>query len=219
MSAESGISTFRDSDGLWENYRVEDVATHEAWLRNPSLVNRFYNDRRRQYSGVEPNEGHRLIASLEKRYRVTVVTQNVDDLHERAGSTHVIHLHGELMKACSSRDVDDERYHVLLTAEHPTIEEGQLAGDGSLLRPFIVFFGEAVPNLGIAAEACQQADMLVIIGTSLVVYPAAQLRHYAPQGIPVYIIDPKDVPVEHAPNIRHLKTGASQGMRQLTELL
>lgn len=219
MSAESGISTFRDNGGLWEQYNVEDVATPEGWVRNPQLVTDFYNTRRRQLLSVKPCLGHELVAKLEEKHKVVVVTQNVDDLHEKAGSTNVIHLHGELMKACSSRDVDDERYHVLLTAEHPTIEEGQLAGDGSLLRPFIVFFGEAVPNLGIAAEACQQADMLVIIGTSLVVYPAAQLRHYAPQGIPVYIIDPKDVPVEHAPNIRHLKTGASQGMRQLTELL
>ena len=219
MSAESGLSTFRDSDGLWEQHRVEDVATHEAWLTNPSLVNRFYNDRRRQLINVQPNEGHRLVAQLEQHYDVTIVTQNVDNLHEQAGSSHVIHLHGELMKACSSRDVDDERWHVQLTPEHYEVSEGEKAGDGSLLRPYIVFFGEAVPNISIAAEVCAQADILVIIGTSLVVYPAAQLVHYVKPGTQIYLIDPKDVTMAHVGNVHHIQKGASEGMKELTELL
>ncbi len=218
MSAESGISTFRDSDGLWEKYRVEEIATHDAWLKNPSLVNQFYNARRRQYLNAEPNQGHKLVAELEKKYHVTVVTQNVDDLHEKAGSTHVIHLHGELMKACSSRDVDDERYHVQLSPERLEIAEGEKAGDGSLLRPFIVFFQEAVPNISVAAKEMEDADIIVIIGTSMVVYPAAGLLYYARQGTPVYVIDPKDVAVSNAFNVKHIQKGASEGMKELTQL-
>lgn len=219
MSAESGISTFRDSNGMWEQHWVEDVATHEAWLSNPSLVNAFYNARRHQYIGALPNEGHRLIAQLEEKCEVKVITQNVDDLHEQAGSSHVIHLHGELMKACSSLDVDDERYHVQLSPDRLDIAEGEKAGDGSLLRPFIVFFGEAVPNISIAAQCCQEADILVIIGTSMVVYPAAGLLHYAKPGTPIYVIDPKDVPIGGRTNVHHIKKGASEGMRELLTLL
>lgn len=218
MSAESGLSTFRDSDGLWEQHRVEDVATHEAWLNNRNLVNRFYNERRRQLISAKPNEGHWLVAQLEQHYDVTVITQNVDNLHEQAGSTNVIHLHGELMKACSSRDVDDTRYHVQFTPEHYEVKEDEKAGDGSYLRPYIVFFGEAVPNIGRAADVCTQADILVIIGTSLVVYPAAQLVYYTQKGIPIYLIDPKDEPLAHAPNLHHIRKGASEGMKELTLL-
>ena len=147
MSAESGIKTFRDSDGLWENYPVEQVASHDGWLADPTLVTEFYNARRSELVKTAPNDGHRLVAALEKDYDVTVVTQNVDNLHEQAGSSHVIHLHGELMKVCSSRDTEDPRYWQTLTAADCRVEPGTKAGDGSLLRPYIVFFGEAVPNI------------------------------------------------------------------------
>ena len=167
MSVESGLKTFRDADGLWENYPVQQIATHEGWLADPTLVTKFYNMLRRKCVGAEPNEGHRLVAALEEKYNVTVVTQNVDNLHEAAGSSHVIHLHGELMKVCSSRDVDDERYHQLLTADNCEVEPGTLAGDGSLLRPFIVFFGEGVPMITAAAQEVMEADILIIIGTYL----------------------------------------------------
>ena len=218
MSVESGLRTFRGADGMWEDEPVERIATHEGWLREPDFVNAFYNKLRRKYAGVKPNKGHRLVASLQDHYEVTVVTQNVDDLHEQAGSRRVIHLHGELMKGCSSRDVDDPRYHRVLTPDHPDITPGEKAGDGSLMRPFIVFFGEAVPMIEAAAEAVSQADILIIIGTSLVVYPAAGLMHYAPKGCPVYLIDPADVGI-HGMNVTHIKKGASEGMRQLMTVL
>ena len=197
MSAESGLKTFRDADGLWEEYPVQ---------------------LRRKCWNVKPNEGHKLVASLEEKYDVTVVTQNVDNLHEQAGSSKVIHLHGELMKVCSSNDPDDPRYQQLLTPENCEIEPGTKAGDGSLLRPFIVFFGEAVPNITVAAEECQQADILIIIGTSLNVYPAAGLIHYVRPDVPIYIIDPQPI---HAGgrNITQIQKGASEGMRELSKLL
>ena len=217
MSVESGLSTFRDADGLWENYPVQRVATHEGWEADPEYVNAFYNMLRTKYTDVKPNKGHLLVAELEKHYDVTVVTQNVDNLHEVAGSTKVIHLHGELMKACSSRDVDNPRYHVQLGPDKLTIEPGELAGDGSLLRPFIVFFGENVPNLYDAAQVAQQADVFVIIGTSLNVYPAAGLVQYARPGIPVYLIDPN--PVAAKANVEHLQCGASEGVRRLIDCL
>ena len=218
MSVESGLRTFRGANGMWEDQPVERIATHEGWLNEPEFVNEFYNKMRRKYSDVQPNEGHRLVAQLQDKYDVTVVTQNVDDLHERAGSKKVIHLHGELMKGCSSRDADDERYHRVLTPEHPDIAPGEKAGDGSLMRPFIVFFGEAVPKIEEAAEAVSQADILIIIGTSLVVYPAAGLKNYAPKGCPIYLIDPADMGY-HAMNVTHIQKGASAGMRQLMEIL
>jgi NAD-dependent deacetylase len=154
---------------------------------------------------------------LEEKYDVTVVTQNVDNLHEMAGSSKVIHLHGELMKVCSSRDVDDPRYQIQLTPENCEVEPGTKAGDGSLLRPFIVFFGEAVPNISVAAEEVQEADILVIIGTSLVVYPAAGLLHYARPDVPVYLIDPN--PVNAGSRVKQIQKGASEGMKELSELL
>lgn len=218
MSGESGLSTFRDSDGLWEKYPVEQVASHEGWERDPVLVNNFYNERRKQLIGCKPNEGHRLVASLEKDYDVTVITQNVDNLHEQAGSSKIIHLHGELMKVCSSRDVDDERYIRELPAASCTVAPGEKAGDGSLLRPYIVFFGEGVPNISRAAEECQQADIFLIIGTSLAVYPAAGLVHYVRSGVPIYLVDPADVSA-HIDGITHIKKGASEGMREIVELL
>lgn len=218
MSAESGLSTFRDSDGLWEKYPVEQVASHEGWIRDPELVNEFYNERRKQLIGCTPNEGHRLVAQLEQNYDVTIVTQNVDDLHEKAGSTKVIHLHGELMKVCSSRDVDDPRYIKTLTNDNYRVEKGQLADDGSLLRPYIVFFGEGVPNISIAAEECQKADIFIIIGTSLVVYPAAGLVQYVRNDAPIYLIDPADV-TALGNHTTHIKAGATEGMKQLMKIL
>lgn len=219
MSVESGIDTFRGQGGLWENYPVEQVASHEGWVANPELVNRFYNERRRKLFSVEPNEGHRLIAQLEKDYDVAVVTQNVDNLHERAGSTTVVHLHGELTKVCSSRDQFDERYVEELSPDNCEVQPGALAKDGSLLRPFIVFFGEAVPMISIAAKAVSEADILVIIGTSLKVYPAAGLIDYTSPSTPIYIIDPEPVATTSSRRLTHIQTGASEGMRQLISLL
>ena len=219
MSAESGIRTFRDSGGLWEEYPVEQVASHEGWLKDPALVTEFYNKRRQELLGCEPNEGHRLVAELEKKYDVTVVTQNVDNLHERAGSTKVIHLHGELMKVCSANDPDDTRYHQTLTANNCRVEPGTKAGDGSLLRPFIVFFGEAVPMIESAIIMAEQADIFVIIGTSLNVYPAAGLVRYVKPGTPIYIIDPNNIDTRNCPNAKHIMKKASEGMRELGEML
>ena len=217
MSVESGLKTFRDADGLWEEYPVAQVATHEGWEADPTLVTNFYNMLRRKCWGVKPNEGHRLVAALEEHYDVTVVTQNVDNLHEQAGSTRVIHLHGELMKVCSSRDVDDPRYQITLTPDNCEVEPGTKAGDGSLLRPFIVFFGEAVPNITAAAEEVQEADILVVIGTSLNVYPAAGLLHYARPSVPIYLIDPN--PISAGARVQQIQKGASEGMKELVERL
>lgn len=217
MSAESGIKTFRDAGGLWEEYPVMQVASHEGWLQNPTLVTQFYNERRKQLLSATPNEGHRLVAELEKEYNVTVVTQNVDNLHERAGSTNVIHLHGELMKVCSSNDPDDKRYQRTLTAENYIVEPGTKAGDGSLLRPFIVFFGEGVPLISIAAQEASEADIFIIIGTSLNVYPAAGLVQYVRRGTPIYLIDPK--PALGRTDVHIIAKGASDGMKELTGML
>ena len=211
MSVESGLKTFRDADGLWEEYPVAKVATHEGWEADPTLVTNFYNMLRGKCLNVKPNEGHRLVA------RLAVVTQNVDNLHEAAGSTHVVHLHGELMKVCSSRDVDNPHYIQQLGPDNYIVEPGTKAGDGSLLRPYIVFFGEAVPNITIAAEEVQEADILIIIGTSLAVYPAAGLIHYARPGIPVYLIDPN--PVSAGSGVKQIMKGASEGMKELFETL
>ena len=222
MSVESGLSTFRDAGGLWDNYPVERVATHEGWEADPNYVNDFYNMLRVKYKDVQPCEGNCLLAEMERDYDVTVVTQNVDALHEAAGSTKVIHLHGEMMKMCSSRDVDNPRYHITLPHEGfgPTgleVPHGEKAADDSLLRPFIVFFGENVPNLYDAAQVAQQADVFVIIGTSLNVYPAAGLVQYARPDIPVYLIDPN--PVAAKANVEHLQCGASEGVRRLIDCL
>lgn len=217
MSVESGLKTFRDADGLWENYPVAQVATHEGWLENPTLVTNFYNMLRKKCLDAKPNEGHKLVAELEKKYDVTVVTQNVDNLHEAAGSSKVIHLHGELMKVCSSRDVDNPRYQQLLTADNCEVKPGTLAGDGSLLRPFIVFFGEGVPMISRAADEAEQADIFIIIGTSLNVYPAAGLVQYVRPGVPVYLIDPH--PINAGSNVQQIQAGASERMRQLSKLL
>ena len=214
MSAESGISTFRDSGGLWEQYPVKDVATPEGWRRNPALVLNFYNERRKQLLAAQPNEGHRGLAALERYFDVRIVTQNVDNLHERAGSTRVLHLHGELMKVRSTGpgeevfDVDPAHYETHL---------GDLCPRGYQLRPHIVWFGEAVPNFPLAVEWVSQADVLVIIGTSMQVYPAAGLIHYAPANAPVYLIDPHEVLDD--PHVRFIQKGASEGVKELTEIL
>ena len=219
MSAESGISTFRDNGGLWEQYNVEEVATPEGWARNPEMVTEFYNKRRRQLLDVKPCLGHELVAKLEEKHEVTVVTQNVDDLHERAGSTNVIHLHGELMKVTSSFKPNDPRYIKTLDAEHIEVKMGDLAGDGSQLRPFVVWFGEAVPQIEKAARVCSKADMLIIIGTSLNVYPAASLTRYVKSGTPIYLIDPNPVMWNSDEEMHHIMKGASEGMQELMEII
>ncbi len=219
ISAESGISTFRDSGGLWEQYRVEDVATPEGWYRNPALVTDFYNKRRIQLLHVKPNAAHLGCADLEKHFEVVVVTQNVDNLHERAGSTRVIHLHGELTKVCSSLDANNPNYIRELKPEEYEVKMGDLAGDGSQLRPFIVWFGESVPAIDVAINYVEKADVLVIIGTSLNVYPAAGLLHYAPANAEVYLIDPKPVDTHSTRNIHVIQKGASEGVAELETML
>lgn len=215
MSAESGISTFRDSDGLWEKFKVEDVATPEAFARMPEVVLNFYNQRRRQLLECKPNEGHYGLADLEKDFDITIITQNVDDLHERAGSTNVLHLHGELMKACPVNDVN-KTYDI--SPDHPDINWGDKDASGNQLRPFIVWFGEAVPMIEPAIKIVEQSDILVIIGTSLNVYPAAGLLNYVRREQPIYLIDPKEVNT-HKNDIHFIKAGASEGVKQLSELL
>ena len=217
MSAESGVSTFRDSGGLWEQYRVEQVATPEGWHKDPKLVTDFYNGLRRQLLTKEPCEGHRLLAELEKSCKVSIITQNVDDLHERAGSSDVLHLHGELFKVTSSLSPNDPRQIRMLKADEWEVKIGDKAPDGSQLRPFIVWFGEPVPNIEPAIELCGDADIFLVIGTSLNVYPAAGLLRYAPMGCPIYLIDPADV---HCPmSVTHIRKGASEGMKEFISLL
>lgn len=214
MSAESGIATFRDSGGLWDQYKVEDVATPEGFARNPQLVLDFYNRRRRETIDAKPNQGHLLLASLENQYKVNIITQNVDNLHEKAGSKHVLHLHGELMKVRSSRnpnliiDVDEQNLQTKV---------GDICSDGSQIRPHIVWFGEAVPLMSDAEEITRQADILVVIGTSLNVYPAAGLVNYVTADTPVYLIDPQDVSI-YRPNVTFIRKGASEGVTELIDL-
>ena len=221
VSAESGVSTFRDSDGLWENHRVEDVASIEGWYRNPSVVLDFYNERRAQLATVKPNAAHLAIAALEDEYKVTVVTQNVDNLHERAGSTKIIHLHGELTKVrpenCCN-DSDGYSEETVFDIGSDAIHLGDMAPNGAQLRPHIVWFGEAVPKIEKAIDAVEAADILLIVGTSLQVYPAAGLYRYAKVDIPIYIIDPKDVSVRDG-RITHIKDVATKGMEVFKNIL
>ena len=219
MSVESGFKTFRGADGLWENYPVQQVASHEGWEADPTLVTGFYNMLRKKLYGAQPNEGHRLVAALQKDYAVTVITQNVDNLHEKAGSRNVIHLHGELTKVCSSRDPYNPHFIKQLTASDSEVEPGTKAGAGSLLRPFIVFFGESVPMIEPAAEEVQRADIFVIIGTSLNVYPAAGLVQYAAPSVPVYLIDPEPVTAGVHRHVTHIQKGAGEGMKELMKIL
>ena len=188
MSAESGLKTFRDSDGLWENHNIYDVATPEAWGRDPELVLNFYNDRRKQVRVAEPNKAHLALAKLEQKYNVSIITQNIDDLHERAGSTHVIHLHGEVNKARSSVDSG-----LVYELDHWEMKMGDTCEKGSQLRPHIVWFGEAVPMIEKAISIVEMADVVMVIGTSLSVYPAAGLVNYAPHFAEKYYIDPKEL--------------------------
>lgn len=215
MSAESGIATFRDSGGLWENHKIEDVATPEGFRANPQLVLDFYNQRRRELLGAKPNEGHLLIAELEKDYEVSVITQNVDDLHERAGSTRVVHLHGELMKVRSTRNPYDIKE---LTADNIEINLGDTDSEGNQLRPHIVWFGESVPMIEKAVDIVRTADVLVVIGTSLNVYPAAGLIDLVLRGTPKFLIDPNAV-ASGRTGIVHIAKGASEGMKELIEML
>ncbi|MCK9155470.1 MAG: NAD-dependent deacylase [Paludibacteraceae bacterium] len=210
ISAESGISTFRDSDGLWEHYRVEDVATVEGFERNPKQVLDFYNQRRRETLACKPNYGHVGLAELEKYFEVDIITQNIDNLHERAGSTSVLHLHGELIKARSSKNED----LIVDLPEDKDIQLGDKAPDGSQLRPFIVWFGESVPNITQAISLVEDADVFLIVGTSLNVYPAASLVNYMRRGSPIYLIDPKPVIVPDNRNLTVFQMGASEGMKK-----
>lgn len=212
ISAESGIKTFRDSDGLWEGQDVMEVASPQGWNKNPELVLDFYNQRRRQLHEVLPNAAHKALVQLEEQYRVDIVTQNVDDLHERAGSSHVLHLHGELFKARSIRDTE------LIIDWKKDLNLGDLASDGTQLRPHIVWFGEEVPELQTAAELVSRADILMIVGTSMVVYPAAGLIHYAPADCPVYYIDPKPS-LQASGNLMVIAEKAGKGVPELVESL
>ncbi|MBP3565384.1 MAG: NAD-dependent deacylase [Alistipes sp.] len=215
VSADSGISTFRDSDGLWANYRIEDVCTPEALVRNRAQVIEFYNIRRRELFSVEPNAAHRAIAELEQYFDVEVVTQNVDNLHERAGSTRVTHLHGELMKLRSERNPE-----LIVPIEGWEQKMDARAEDGALLRPHIVFFGESVPMFDAATRIAAEADVMIVVGTSLAVYPAASLVRYARAGVPVYVVDPGNPDVAMIRNpLTHIKARAAEGMPALAEKL
>jgi NAD-dependent deacetylase len=219
MSAESGISVFRGGGGLWDKYPVEQVATPEGYAANPALVTKFYNERRKQLLEVEPNRGHQLLADMEKYFQVTVITQNVDNLHERAGSSDVIHLHGELTKVTSTWQPNNPKFIRELSSEEYEVKMGDLAADGSQLRPFIVWFGESVPMIEKAIGYCENADIFLIIGTSLNVYPAAGLLNYVPAHVPVYLIDPNDVPIASGRKVHVIQKGASDGMEELMHLL
>ena len=215
VSADSGIATFRDSDGLWANYRIEEVCTPEALARNRAKVVEFYNLRRRETLSKEPNAAHRAIAELEKYFDVEVVTQNVDNLHERAGSTRVTHLHGEVTKLRSTANPD-----LIYPIEGWEQKLDARAEDGSYLRPHIVFFGEAVPMFDRATRIVEKADILVVVGTSLAVYPAASLVHYARRGVPIYLVDPGQPDVAMIRNpLTHIRERAAIGMPQLLETL
>lgn len=213
MSAESGISTFRDAGGLWENYPVMDVCSADGFARNPALVHKFYSERRLQLIDARPNDGHRALVELEKRFEVMIITQNVDDLHERAGSSNVLHLHGELMKV---RAIDDDSKIYTLHPEN-CVTTPDTVIDGHHVRPHIVFFQEAVPNFEPATEIVRSADIFVIIGTSLVVYPAAALLHYVRKGVPVFYIDPN--PAQVPDGVTVIRATASEGIRQLAEII
>ncbi|MCD7972308.1 MAG: NAD-dependent deacylase [Candidatus Azobacteroides sp.] len=215
MSAESGIATFRDSGGLWEEYKVEDVATPEGWHKNPELVLEFYNQRRRQLLGAKPNNGHKLLAELEAYFDVEIITQNVDNLHERAGSTKILHLHGELMKVRSC-GAGEEIYDV--DPNKSDINVGDKCPNGFQLRPHIVWFGESVPAIEEAIRIVKTADILIIIGTSMQVYPAASLVHYAKRKVPVFLIDPNPAYMV-SDKLFVIAKGASEGMKQMKDIL
>lgn len=212
MSAESGLKTFRDMGGLWENYDIHEVATPEAWAKNKELVLKFYNQRRVQLGVVEPNAGHYGLVELEKYFEVQIITQNVDNLHERAGSKNVLHLHGELTKVRSTKDES-----LIYDIGYKEIYGGDNCELGSQLRPHIVWFGEAVPEMGNAANLVESADILVVIGTSLSVYPAAGLLDFVGAEVPIYLIDPNTI--SKNPNIHYIQSTAAAGVKILSNLL
>jgi NAD-dependent deacetylase len=214
ISAESGIRTFRDMGGLWEEYDVMEVASPQAWHNKPELVTRFYNDRRIQLGKVEPNLGHIALAEAQNEFDVHIITQNVDNLHERAGSTKVLHLHGELTKMRSTRYSD-----MIYEVGYKEMSLDDKCEKGFRLRPHIVWFGEEVPAISEAAEIVAQADIFAVVGTSLNVYPAAGLLDYAPNGIPIFLIDPNDVPVHSRFDVKYIKAPASTGVKEMFELL
>jgi NAD-dependent deacetylase len=214
MSSESGIRTFRDSGGLWEEYEVTDVATYEAWMRNRELVLRFYNERRRQLAACKPNAGHTGLVALEKHFDVQIITQNIDDLHERAGSKRILHLHGELTKARSTIDAS-----LIYDIGYKDINNGDKCEKGSQLRPHIVWFGEEVPMMDRAAKQAAEADIFVVIGSSLNVYPAAGLISFAPPKASLWLIDPKDVDVPVYGKVEVIKEKAGRGVEILIEKL
>lgn len=214
MSSESGIRTFRDSGGLWEEYDVMDVATYDAWIRDRDLVLRFYNERRRQLESCQPNGGHIGLANLEKYFDVQIITQNIDNLHERAGSTKVLHLHGELTKARSTADPS-----LIYDIGYTDIKNGDKCEKGSQLRPHIVWFGEEVPMMDKAARLASEADIFVVIGSSLVVYPAAGLVTYAPLQADMWLIDPKEVEVPVNTHVEVIREKAARGVEILTDKL
>lgn len=214
MSADSGLATFRDSGGLWEGHSIEDVATIQGWKRDPEAVLDFYNKRRKQAFNAAPNRGHEALANLEKHFDVDIITQNVDDLHEKAGSTSVLHLHGKLREAKSSRSNDH-----IVDIEDREIRVGDKAGDGSQLRPNVVWFGEAVPNIEPAAILVSQADILVVVGTSLVVYPAAGLIDFVEPNVPKFIVDPSEPQIRLGENWTHIAEPAEIGVPKLKETL
>ena len=214
VSAESGVRTFRDNDGLWNNYRIEEVATPEAWLNNMDLVLEFYNQRRKQLYEVEPNPAHLALVKLEKHFDVQIITQNVDDLHERAGSSNVLHLHGELKKVRSTADPD-----LVYDLDGWELKKGDKCEKGSQLRPHIVWFGESVPQIIPAAELSVSADIFLVIGTSLLVYPAAGLIHYVAEVVPKYIVDPGASISMNIPGLEVIKEKAGIGVPKLVDTL
>lgn len=214
ISAESGIKTFRDSDGLWEEYNIEDVATPQAWEKNKNLVLDFYNKRRKQVLDAQPNKAHQVLAKLEEKYDVQIVTQNIDNLHERAGSTKVLHLHGEIMKSRSTLDPS-----LIYSIEGPDLKLGDTCEKGSQLRPHIVWFGELVPAMELAYCMAETADLFIVVGTSLAVYPAAGIVDFAPSHIPKYLVDPADVSVSRVQNLTIIKDKAGSGLTRLAEEL
>ena len=214
ISAESGISTFRGADGLWENHSIYEVASPEGWRANRELVLKFYNQRRAQLEEVEPNEGHRILQRLEADFDVQIITQNVDDLHERAGSTKVLHLHGELTKARSTIDKN-----LIYDIGTEPISLGDRCDKGSQLRPHIVWFGEDVPLIEVAAEMVEEADIFVVVGTSMQVYPAAGLIDYVPRISPIYVIDPEPPTLAKRSNMQFIQAGGSEGLARLQELI
>lgn len=213
ISAESGLKTFRDSDGLWEGYNINDVATPEAWERNPALVQEFYNERRRQVLGAQPNQAHYILAELEQHFDLHIITQNIDDLHERAGSSKVTHLHGIITK--SQSDAKPELTYPIIGSE---IKMGEQCELGTQLRPHVVWFGESVPMIEVAATICQQADVFVLIGTSLAVYPAAGLIDFVPKSAKKYIIDPKTPDLKRYQNVILIEQNAVQGVAELKKI-